>query len=137
MATALGRLKRRPEFLRVAASRLKWVAPGLILQAYERSGLDAVECPKEVLRLGFTATRKVGNAVVRNRARRRLREAARRLLPGAAKPGYDLVLIARGETLKRPFVSLVADLATALRRLGAAADEKIVSAEPRNARRKG
>ena len=129
MATALGRLKRRPEFLRVAASRRKWVAPGLILQAYKRSGSDAAEGPEGVLRVGFTASRKVGNAVARNRARRRLREAARRLLPAGAKSGYDLVLVARGETLKRPFASLVEDLATALRRIGAAADKEIVNAD--------
>jgi len=123
MAAALGRLKRRPEFLRVAAGRRKWVAPGLILQAYKRSDADPAVEPAGVIRLGLTASRKVGNAVARNRARRRLREAARRLLPGGAKPGYDLVVIARGETLRRSFADLVDDLATALRRLGVASDE--------------
>ncbi|HYB09725.1 MAG TPA: ribonuclease P protein component [Alphaproteobacteria bacterium] len=123
MAAALGRLKRRPEFLRVAAGRRKWVAPGLILQAYKRSDADPAVEPAGLIRLGLTASRKVGNAVARNRARRRLREAARRLLPGGAKPGYDLVVIARGETLRRSFADLVDDLATALRRLGVASDE--------------
>jgi ribonuclease P protein component len=123
MAAVLGRLKRHPEFLRVAACRRKWVAPGLILQAYKRSEADPADGPAELVRLGLTASRKVGNAVARNRARRRLREAARRLLPDGAKPGYDLVLIARGETLRRPFAELIGDLATALRRLGVASDE--------------
>jgi ribonuclease P protein component len=110
--------------LRVAACRRKWVAPGLILQAYKRSEADATDGPAELIRLGLTASRKVGNAVARNRARRRLREVARRLLPEGARPGYDLVLIARGETLLRPFAELVDDLAKALKRLGIAADEK-------------
>jgi len=120
MAPSLGRLTERPEFLRVAAARRRWVAPGLILQAYERKPADVVRVPAECVRLGLTASRKVGGAVERNRARRRLREAARLLLPTLAAPGYDLVLVARGETLRRPFAALLEDLATALSRLGIA-----------------
>lgn len=70
------------------------------------------------LRLGITASRKVGNAVARNRARRRLRAAAHLVLPACAAPGFDYVVIARPQTLTRPFVALVADLKDALRRLG-------------------
>jgi len=121
MTASLGRLKRRPEFLRVAASRRKWVAPGLILQAYERKPADACT---EGLRLGLTASRRVGGAVERNRARRRLREAARLVLLGEAAVGYDLVLVARAETLRRPFAALVEDLRTALRRLGIVREER-------------
>jgi ribonuclease P protein component len=101
------------------------VTPGLIVQAYKRGGDDPKEGPTDAVRLGLTASRRVGGAVERNRARRRLREAARRVLPASAKPGYDLVLIARAETLRRPFVALVADLEAALRHLGVArnADE--------------
>lgn len=117
MPTSLGRLTRRPEFLRVAASRRKWATPGLILQAYERTPADAAA---KGLRLGLTASRKVGGAVERNRARRRLREAARLVLPSAAAAGYDLVLVARAETLRRPFAALVEDLRAALSRLGIA-----------------
>lgn len=122
MARTFGRLTRRPQFLRAAASRQKWVAPGLILQAYKRGPDEGRESPTEAVRLGLTASRKVGGAVERNRARRRLREAARRVLPGQAKPGYDLVLVARAATLRRPFAALLEDLATALRRLGLARD---------------
>lgn len=122
MTRLLGRLKRRPEFLRVAASRRKWVAPGLILQAYKRVGVASEDGAAEAVRLGLTASQKIGNAVARNRARRRLREVARRVLPERAKPGYDLVLVARAETLKRPFAALVEDLQTALKRLGIDSD---------------
>lgn len=112
--TAVLRLKRRPEFLAVAASRRKWVAPGFILQAARRPE-DSTVPP--VPRIGFTASRKVGIAVVRNRARRRLKAAVEAVLPKAGEPGYDYVLIARTETIKRPFADLVADLETALKRV--------------------
>jgi len=106
--------------LRVAASRKRWVAPGLILQAYKRRAADPETGPADAVRLGLTASRKVGGAVERNRARRRLREAARCLLPAAAEAGYDLVLVARAATLRRPFAALVEDLRTALERLNVA-----------------
>ena len=69
--------------------------------------------------LGITASRKVGNAVARNRARRRLREVARLVLPASAAPGQDYVLVGRAATLQRPFAMLVADLDAALARLRA------------------
>jgi len=168
----LERLKRRAEFLAVAANRRKWVAPGLILQmlrhpapaagdpakgpqmsrepatgerpAAEPTTGDAVArgssagAPEggaregeargggaqeggtrgRVVRYGLTASRKVGGAVVRNRARRRLRAIACAVLPAHARPGHDLVLIARPDTVNRPHADLVADLITGLRRLG-------------------
>jgi len=67
--------------------------------------------------VGFTASRKVGNAVTRNRAKRRLRSAAASILLGKGKPGTDYVLIARTSTVDRPYHALVADLETALRRV--------------------
>ena len=70
------------------------------------------------MRVGFTASRKVGNAVIRNRAKRRLRAAAARVLPQAGRPRTDYVLIARAGTARRPFASLIADLEAALRRVG-------------------
>jgi ribonuclease P protein component len=76
------------------------------------------------IRFGLTASRKVGNAVARNRARRRLREVARLLLPAMAAPGCDYVLIGRRVTLERPFALLLADLETALLRLGAGKGRK-------------
>ena len=115
---AVARLKRRPEFLAVAASRRRWVAPGLILQAARRPE-DSTLPPAP--RIGFTASRKVGIAVERNRARRRLKAAAEQVLPLHGAPGFDYVAIARSETVKRPFADLVADFATALDRLNARA----------------
>ena len=97
MTPVIGRLKRRPEFLHVAGGRRKWVTPGVILQARKRqqgdSGSDLV--PAEAIRVGFTASRKVGPAVARNRARRRLRAACSEVMPQMGQAGYDYVLIAR------------------------------------------
>jgi ribonuclease P protein component len=113
MPGRLPRLTRRGEFLRVAGRGRKAARPGLVLQALP-SGEGAP------LRLGFTATKKIGGAVVRNRAKRRLREAARLTLsPGAAPGGgWDLVLVARDATATRPFAQLLGDLRGALRQAG-------------------
>lgn len=111
--TTLGRLKRRADFLRVAAARRKWAAPGLILQV---SNQPAEPLSDSLVRVGFTASRKVGNAVMRNRARRRLRAVAAELIGRHAKPGLDLVLIARTETCARPFDELKRDLLQGLKR---------------------
>ena len=112
---ALPRLKQRPEFLRVAATRKKWVAPGLILQVLRR-GKDEADTPA---RVGFTVSRKVGNAVERNRARRRLRAVVDKVMGREPKTGYDFVVIGRKETLKRSFSALVGDLETALKKMDA------------------
>ena len=89
-----------------------------MLQVWRRDDRDSMSL-LSAIRVGFTASRKVGNAVARNRARRRLREVVRLLLPEAAAPSRDYVLIGRRATLERPFPLLLADLETALRRLGA------------------
>lgn len=132
MNQALVRLKRREEFLRVAGARRKWVAPGLILQARTaglpargllgKGGATGPAASGEGVRVGFTVSRKVGNAVARNRARRRLRAAAAEVMPRHAKAAHDFVVIGRSATLTRPYAALVGDLKTALRRLGAFRD---------------
>jgi ribonuclease P protein component len=88
--------------------------PGLVLQAAGQPP-DAKE--DAAIRFGVTASRKVGNAVIRNRAKRRLREAAARVLPQSGRPRTDYVLIARAGTVEREFADLVADLEAALRRV--------------------
>ena len=115
----LQRLKTRRQFLHVAGAGRKWVAPGLILQVCRHEPDDASADEARGLRVGFTVSRKVGGAVVRNRARRRLRHAAECVMPDQAAGGRDYVLIGRGTTVERPFEELVADLETALARLGA------------------
>ncbi len=105
------RLKRRAEFLRVASGGRRAPMPGLVLQALFRGD----DTPA---RLGFTVTKKVGNAVVRNRTRRRLREAARLVLREEPPRGVDLVLIGRDGTRRRPFAALMGDLRRALAKIG-------------------
>ena len=105
-----GRIKKRRDFLRAASRGKRAARPGLVLQA--------LATEPGSLRLGFTVTKKVGNAVVRNRARRRLKEAARLTLPGLGVSGWDLVLIGRDATGKRPFGQLIGDLRGALKQAG-------------------
>lgn len=97
------------EFLRVAAKGRKVPSPGLVLQVLPRA--DA-----EPARFGFTVTKKVGNAVVRNRTRRRLKEAARLLDPPPS--GADLVLVGRDATRRRRFTELQDDLRRSLAKAG-------------------
>jgi ribonuclease P protein component len=108
---APGRLKKRGEFLRAASAGKKAAVGGVVLQALPRA--DTLPA-----RLGFTVTKKVGNAVVRNRTRRRLKEAARLLLVERKLTGVDLVLIGRDSTRKRKFVALQGDIRRALERTG-------------------
>jgi ribonuclease P protein component len=118
--SSIGRLKRRADFLRVAAARRKWAAPGLILQAAPQPESTEEGGSRDSIRVGFTASRKVGNAVKRNRARRRLKALAAEMLGSGVNPGLDLVLIARPATVDRPFDELRRDLQQSLNRTKAA-----------------
>jgi ribonuclease P protein component len=108
-----GRLTSRAEFQRAAAKGRKAPMPGLVLQALPRDDADPA-------RLGFTVTKKIGNAVVRNRTRRRLKEAARLVLASQPLTGVDLVLIGRAGTAKRDFPALRDDVRRALAKVGVA-----------------
>jgi len=115
-------LKVRADFLRVASAGRRSARPGLVVQAaphpHEPNGGTG-------MRVGFTASRKVGNAVIRNRAKRRLRAAAASVLPSHGQPSTDYVLIARASTADRPFTELVADLEAALRRIGRSGAQRL------------
>jgi ribonuclease P protein component len=108
----LCRLKRRAEFLEAARGR-KVVTPAFVLRACARREPD----PEPTIGVGFTATRRLGRAVVRNRAKRRLREAARHVLPRHGEAGTNYVLIARQAVTTWPYRQLETDLAKALDRL--------------------
>ncbi len=98
----LERLKKRSDFLS-AARAFSWATPGLVLQARKRGDEDAP-------RVGFTVTKKVGNAVVRNRVKRRLREAVRHNMNTHARAGYDYVVIGRKGTIDTAFTDLENEL---------------------------
>jgi ribonuclease P protein component len=112
----LGRLPNRRDFLRVQAGR-RCAMPGFVLQVAPAPADLALPA----IRVGFTVTRKVGNAVVRNRVRRRLREAARMVIPGHARPDLDYVLVGRQAAIARDFANLRQELVEALKRLKALA----------------
>ena len=134
MAPVLVRLKRRADFRRATRARNSAAAPGLVLQARALSETDAAEAAREaglpadraadMIRVGFTASRKVGNAVKRNRAKRRSRALADEVLRAQARPGTDYVLIARAATAERPFGKLRGDLLSALKRLGRSREDR-------------
>jgi ribonuclease P protein component len=127
---ALGVLKRRPEYLAVAGTRRKFVAPGVIVQVRRHDARQQPAPNGPAVRFGLTASKKVGNAVARNRARRRLRAAACLLFPAHLAPGHDVVLIARAETVVRPWPELLGDMRAALKRLGLWRDAAPAAAAP-------
>ncbi len=106
----LGKLKQRSEFLYVKDGRYQ-ARPGVVIQ------MRAQPDPCETINVGFTATKKIGNAVVRNRCKRRMRALARELLPRHGKLGHDYVFIARASTAKAPWPDLHKDVEKALLRL--------------------
>jgi ribonuclease P protein component len=103
------RLKIRADFLR-AAKGIRRVEGAITLET-----CASPEPSPRTVRVGFTASKKIGNAVIRNRAKRRLRAAASQLLPLLGRDGHDYVLVARGTTVARPFPALLSDITTALK----------------------
>jgi ribonuclease P protein component len=119
MPIGVERLKKRADFLRVASVRRKWAARGLVLQA---APVDMTN-ERAISRVGFTVTKKVGNAVIRNRVKRRLRAVAQDIMPAHAESGWDYVIIGRHNTIKRDFPDLKSDLKSALVKVGAFREE--------------
>ena len=117
---AMLRLRRRADFL-AAASGAKVATTAFVVQAHDRTDAGPA-------RVGFTVSRKVGTAVERNRARRRLREIVRLSATDLLRSGHDYVLIGRRAALTRPFDCMAEDLKLALRRL---------EQQPATARRRG
>lgn len=108
----LGQLRKRAEFLFVAErgenkGRYK-ARPGIVIQSRSNPSRESG------INVGFTATKKIGNAVIRNKAKRRLRECARQILPTLGKPGHDYVFIARAETPTMEWTELQAHVEKAL-----------------------
>jgi len=111
----LGRLPQRADFLRLQSAGRKQVTPAFILQAAARPPTVAGTEP----RVGFTVTKKIGNAVIRNRVRRRLRALAREVLVPTARTDLDYVLIGRHDAVRRDYAAMADDMRRALRRLKA------------------
>ncbi|MEO6300395.1 MAG: ribonuclease P protein component [Paracoccaceae bacterium] len=101
-------LRHRPDFLKAASARRQGTN-SFLLQARARDDGESIS------RIGFTASKKIGNAVARNRAKRRMRAAVHEILAREARPGWDYVLVARPQaTIARPFPDLLADLQSAI-----------------------
>jgi ribonuclease P protein component len=116
----LDHLKRRSDYVRVARRGWSRATPGVVVQVCRQEKGDGES--ERPARIGVTVTRKVGNAVTRNRVRRRLRAVARTVMPATAAAGFDYVLIGRPTTADRPFATLIADLEGALKSLGEGAE---------------
>jgi ribonuclease P protein component len=115
------RIQKRADFL--ACAKAPHCARGAVLiQARARDD-------SPLIRAGFTATKRIGGAVERNRAKRRMREAARLILPDLAHPGFDYVFIARGGVTTRPWPRLLDDVKSALLRLAADRDRPHMSGQ--------
>lgn len=112
-------LKKRKDFVRVASKGLKVVTSGLILQATQ-----SLSAPDNTCQLGYTATKKIGKAHIRNRTKRRLRAAAREIFPNLAKANTDYVLIGRYNTATYEFAKLKQNMQKALQEINALLEQK-------------
>lgn len=114
------RVKKRKNFLLATHNGRKFVTSSMVLQVVPNGMSDSV-------RVGFTTSKKLGGAVARNRARRRLKEAVRFVLPSKAVSGFDYVVIGRHAAIDRPFEKLQGDLSYALKQFKKSLEEKPIS----------
>ena len=110
----LSTIKKRADFLKASKTRCKYVAPSLIVQAREHTTGEIKLIGSLSSRVGFTVSKKVGNSVVRNRVKRRLRAAARNLMPKHSMPNHDIVIIGRKKAVEKTFTEILMDLKKAL-----------------------
>jgi ribonuclease P protein component len=113
MPTVL-RIRKRADFLKAKDAKNSVVTAGLVLQVAKNSETN----PEDTLRLGFTTSSKLGNAVKRNRIKRRLRAASREVMATCASAGNDYVIIGRTRAFDRDFSGLIKDLKYALHNTG-------------------
>ena len=121
--TDIGRITGRPDYLAIAATGRKWVTPSFILQASPPTTKSNGDVARSA-RVGFTVSKKVGNAVKRSRARRRLKEAARESFPDKAPANWDFVVIGRASAVDYPFEKMSSDMRWALAKLASNTDLK-------------
>ncbi len=114
-------IKKRADFLLAASSGFKFVKSSVVVQSRKR---EPSYIPESDIRIGFTATKKLGNAVIRNRAKRRMREAAQLLITEFGIAGCDYVFIGREPVYKGTYENLLSDMKHALKRLGKMMMEK-------------
>ena len=119
MTAGITRLKKRADFLRISASGIKAVRPGFILQVDLLPHDFRTVHKYDIMRVGFTVTKRVGKAVIRNRVRRRLRALAKDVLQHYGTPALDYVLIGRKATLGQSYQMMRKDLVKALRKIHA------------------
>ena len=124
----LRRLTKRAEFL-AAAQGPSCARGGVVIQRLAQPDRPDVG-------VGFTATKKIGGAVQRNRAKRRMREAARQLLPLHGQPQHDYVFVARGGLIARPWARLLDDVKSALISLAAGRADAPRPARPHSSKRR-
>ena len=110
MASPLTTIKIRPDFLRIRGGA-RWSGSGFLIET------KPSPTPGGPPRFGFTVTKKLGNAVVRNRIRRRLREAAKATADADAKAGFDYVVVARKAAVDMAYAQMLADMQAALKRV--------------------
>ena len=122
MCAAVPTLKASPDFQRISRQGRKWVGPGFIMLVFAPAAALAESTTPEStpaaplpFRCGFTVSRKVGNAVVRNRAKRRLREMVRLLMQRQKLEGFEIVLIGKTAAATLDFIKMSADFEKGLR----------------------